>query len=108
MIYISPAGTNLLYQYVGKIYTYMASIGGVIAVLIMIVAGILRATAGDRTEQVTQANKLMTKCISGLVLLFLSAIILYTINPNFFVNTQATSNQNPAVGMATPAAPAAP
>lgn len=85
MVYLSVAGTNLLYYYIGQIYRYMATLGGIIAVLIMIVAGILRASAGDNSDRISKANGIITKCISGLVLLFLSAIILYAINPNFFV-----------------------
>lgn len=85
MVYVSPAGTNLLYFYMGQIYRYMATLGGVIAVLILIIAGVMRASAGDSSDRVSKANALIAKCISGLVLLFLSAIILYTINPNFFV-----------------------
>lgn len=85
MIYVTPTGTNLLYYYMGKIYTYMATIGGFLAVLIIILAGIIRASAGDSTERITQANNLIKKSITGLVILFFSAVILYTINPNFFV-----------------------
>jgi hypothetical protein len=85
MVYVSPAGTALLYYYIGQIYRYMATLGGTIAVLILIVGGIMRASAGDNTERITKATAIITKCISGLVLLFLSAIILYAINPNFFV-----------------------
>lgn len=85
MIYVSAAGTNLLYYYIGQVYRYMATLGGIIAVLIIIVAGVLRASAGDNTDRISKANAIITKCISGLVLLFLSAIILYVINPNFFV-----------------------
>jgi|GEM_PF-4044671 len=85
MVYVSPAGTALLYYYIGQIYRYMATLGGTIAVLILIVGGIMRASAGDSTDRISKANAIITKCISGLALLFLSAIILYAINPNFFV-----------------------
>lgn len=84
-IYISTTGSNLLYYYIGQIYRYVAGVGGLLAVLILIIAGIMRTTAGDNTNQITQANNLVTKSITGLIVLFLSAIILYTINPNFFV-----------------------
>lgn len=85
MIYLSDAGTDLLYYYIGQVYRYAAGVGGLLAVLILIIAGIMRTTAGDNTNQITQANNLVTKSITGLIVLFLSAIILYTINPNFFV-----------------------
>lgn len=84
-VYVTDGGTNLLYYYIGQIYKYMAWIGGFIAVFVLIVAGLMRTTAGDNAEQVSKANALIGKCITGLILLFLSAIILYVINPNFFV-----------------------
>lgn len=85
MVYLSPAGTNLLYYYIGQIYRYVAFLGGIIAVLTIIVAGLLMTTAGDNSDQLGKAKAIIVKCITGLVLLFLSAIILYVINPNFFV-----------------------
>lgn len=85
MVYVSGPGTELLYYYMGQIYKYIATLGGLIAVLALIIAGIMRSTAGDNTTQITEANKIITKSITGLIVLFLSAIILYTINPNFFV-----------------------
>ena len=84
MVYLSAAGTGLLYYYIGQVYRYVAGVGGLLAVLILVIAGIMRTTAGDNTNQITQANNLVTKSITGLIVLFLSAIILYTINPNFF------------------------
>lgn len=85
MVYLSPAGTNLLYYYIGQIYRYVAFLGGIIAVLTIIIAGLLMTTAGDNSDQLGKAKAIIVKCITGLVLLFLSAIILYVINPNFFV-----------------------
>jgi type IV secretion system pilin len=84
MIYISSAGNQLLYYYMGQIYKFAATIGALLAVLILIVAGIMYSTAGDNNTQTTAAKGLMVKCISGLVVLFLSALILVVINPNFF------------------------
>lgn len=85
MVYLSSAGTDLLYFYMGQVYRYAAGIGGLLAVLILIIAGIMWTTAGDNTNQITMARNMITKSITGLILLFLTAIILYTINPNFFV-----------------------
>lgn len=86
MVYVANAGNNLLYYYIGKVYRYAATLGGTLAVLIMIVAGVMYATAGD-SDRTGKAKDIITKCLSGLALLFLSAIILYTINPNFFTIT---------------------
>lgn len=85
MVYVTDAGTNLLYFYIGQIYSYVAFLGSLLAVLTLIIAGLLRTTAGSNTNQIGTANKLIEKCLTGLALLFLSSIILYVINPNFFV-----------------------
>ncbi len=84
-VYVADVGTNLLYLYIGQIYRYMAWFGGILAVFILIVAGFMMTTAGDNTEQVNKAKSLINRCITGLVVLFLSAAILYIINPNFFI-----------------------
>lgn len=84
-VYFSDGGTSLLYGYIGAIYRYVAVLGGFIAVLVLIIAGVMRSAAGDNTEMISKANQLVTRCITGLIVLFLSALILYTINPNFFV-----------------------
>ena len=84
-IYYSSGGTSLLYGYIGIIYKYMAGLGSFIAVLMLIVAGVMRSAAGDKPDLMTKANQLAMRCITGLIVLFLSAVILYTINPNFFV-----------------------
>ena len=84
-IYSSSGGTSLLYGYIGIIYKYMAGLGSFIAVLMLIMAGVMRSAAGDKPDLMTKANQLAMRCITGLIVLFLSAVILYTINPNFFV-----------------------
>lgn len=93
MIYLSDPGNNLLFYYMGQVYTFAATLGGLLAVLILIVAGIMYTTAGDNTNQTTMAKGLITKSLSGLIVLFLSALILYVINPNFFTANQ-TSNES--------------
>jgi hypothetical protein len=83
-IYVAPVGTSLLYSYVGQIYRYVAFIGSLIAVFIIIIAGVMWTSAGGNSETVSNAKAMMTRSLVGLAVLFLSALILYTINPNFF------------------------
>lgn len=83
-IYVSPVGKSLLYGYVGQVYRYVAFIGGLIAVFVIIVAGIMWTSAGGNSEAISNAKAMMTRSLVGLAVLFLSALILYTINPNFF------------------------
>ena len=55
-----------------------------IAVLIMVISGIqISAAAGDQ-QAVTNAKNRIVQSLGGLALLFLSGIVLYTINPTFF------------------------
>jgi len=84
-VYVSSSGTNLLYNYIGQIYRYVAEIGGLIAVLIIIFSGIQIASAGANPDALNKAKARITRSILGLILLFLSAVILYAINPNFFI-----------------------
>ncbi len=82
--FIAKSGAGILYAYIGQIYRWAASLIGIVCVLYIIVGGIQIATSGDNSEGLSQAKERIVQSISGLVLLFLSAVILYTINPNFF------------------------
>ena len=84
-VLIADGGTDMLFKYIGLIYRYMVGLGSILAVLMIIIAGILRAAAGDNSEMLAKSKKMMTQTIIGLIILLLSAVILYTINPNFFV-----------------------
>lgn len=74
--------TDLLKNYIGIMYKWAASIVGIIAVLNMVISGfqIITTQGGD----VGDAYKRIFQSIGGLVILFLSALLLYVINPNFF------------------------
>lgn len=83
--YLAGSGADLLYTYVGNIYRWAAGLIGIVTVLYMIVGGIEIATAGGDSGKIDSAKERIIQSIAGLVLLFLSGLILYTINPNFFV-----------------------
>jgi hypothetical protein len=51
----------------------------------LIIAGVMWSASGDQPEMLNKAKQMVGRCITGLIVLFLSAVILYTINPNFFV-----------------------
>lgn len=83
-VFLSSTGTDLLFVYISTIYKWAASVIGIIAVLVIVISGIqISAAAGDQ-QGVTNAKNRIVQTLGGLALLFLSAIILYTINPNFF------------------------
>lgn len=83
-VYVSTGGTSLLYGYVGTIYRWGAGLVGVIAVLVIVFSGIQISAAGGDPDAVNSAKRRILQSLSGIVVLFLSGLILYTINPDFF------------------------
>ena len=85
MVILSKGGTSLITGYISTIYTWGATVAGIISVLVIILSGIqLSASAGD-SQAVEGAKNRIIKSLLGLAVLLLSGVILYTINPNFFV-----------------------
>lgn len=84
-VYLSKGGTTLLLNYISTIYKWAASIVGIIAVTVIIISGIQISLAGGDTQAVENAKARIVKSLSGIVVLFLSGLILYTINPTFFI-----------------------
>lgn len=83
-VYYARSGADLLYVYVGRIYKWASGTIGIVAVLFLVIGGIEMAAAGGDAGKLDKAKERIVQSLSGLVLLFLSALILYTINPNFF------------------------
>jgi len=82
-IMIATSGLQLFYNYIGILYKWAATTIGIVAVLIIVFSGIqISMSAGG---EITEAKNRIVKSIVGLVILFLSGLILYTINPTFFV-----------------------
>jgi len=84
-VFLSTGGTNLIYGYIQNIYRWGASMVGIVAVLIIILSGIQLSAAGGDPEAVNSAKKRILQSIAGIVILFLSGLILAVVNPNFFV-----------------------
>lgn len=84
-VFYAKTGIDLLYAYIGTIYKWSAGTIGIVAVFYLVYGGIKISTAGDNTQAIDDAKTKIGRSIAGLVILFLSALILYTINPNFFV-----------------------
>lgn len=80
---ISSTGAGLIKTYAKQMYIFGAGIGGFIAVVIIVASGIQISVSGV-TGDITSAKDRIIQAITGLVLLFLSGLILYTINPTFF------------------------
>jgi len=86
MVILSKGGTSMIEGYISSIYTWAASLVGLIAVTVIIISGIQIAMSGGDTQAVDSGKNRIIKSISGLAVLFLSGLILYSINPNFFTN----------------------
>ncbi len=80
----ATGGVDLLNQYVRMIYLWSVSVIGIISVLIIVVSGIEMMITGS-SGSIDEAKGRIVKSLLGLVILFLSGLILYTINPTFFV-----------------------
>ncbi len=87
-VIISGGGTTLISNYVGTIYRWAASLVGIICVLVIVASGIQLAASGGDSSATEGAKKRIVQSLSGLAVLFLSGLILYTVNPNFFTATQ--------------------
>lgn len=83
-VYLSRGGTSLITGYIATIYKWSASVVGIIAVTVIIISAIQISVSGGDTQAIDQAKGRILKSLSGIVILFLSGLILYTINPTFF------------------------
>lgn len=77
-------GVDLIGNFVGVMYRYIASVIGIIVVLILVVSGIQMMAGGVSSEAYESAKTRIFQALISLLLLFSSALILKTINPGFF------------------------
>jgi len=84
VIFVSKGGLTMLYGYIGYMYRWAASFIGLIAVAVIIVSSAQISMAGGDSDATKSAKDRIVKSISGLAILFLSSLILYTLNPTFF------------------------
>jgi hypothetical protein len=83
-VILTKGGTSAIYGYISMLYRWGASMVGIIAVTIIILSGIQISASGGDSEAINSAKKRILQSITGIVVLFLSSLILYTINPTFF------------------------
>ncbi len=77
-------GYDLIQNYVRLIYKYLAAVIGILCVLIMVISGGQIMIGGASPDAVTQAKTRILQALLSLALLFLTALILQTMNPGFF------------------------
>lgn len=83
-IYYAQSGSDLIFSYAKRIYLYAAGIGGIFCVMYLIVGGIGLASSGGDSGGAEKGKAMITQSLMGLALLFLSALLLNFVNPNFF------------------------
>jgi hypothetical protein len=79
------AGVFLFYGYLGLIYRYASGVIVGMVVLFIIVGGIQMTTSAGDTAKFDEGKKRIVRALVGMVIWFLASLILYTINPTFFV-----------------------
>lgn len=75
-------GTGSLARCITQIYTWSIVVAAILAVLMVTLGGYLYMTAGGNAEQSTKGKDFIWQALAGLGILFLSYIILATINPD--------------------------
>lgn len=80
---IASTGMGLLKLFVKQMYTWGAFAVGIVAVATMILNGV-RISMSGVSGDISDAKNKIFQAIAGIVLLFMSALILYTVNPDFF------------------------
>ena len=80
---IGSSGIGVVKLMVKQVFTFGALAVGSIAVFTMVFQGIKISVSGVSGDISESKNKIL-QALSGIVLLFLSGLILYTINPGFF------------------------
>ena len=78
------SGTDLAMNYVSMIYKFGASILGIFAILVIVVSGVQMIAGGVDENNYTTAKDRILQAILSLAMLFSSALILRTVNPDFF------------------------
>ncbi|MBU1612965.1 pilin, partial [Patescibacteria group bacterium] len=69
-------------EYITTVYNYVLTIASILAVIVIILAGVQWAVSGGSGDQINSAKKRITGALVGLLIAFLSYAILNTLNPN--------------------------
>ena len=67
----------------GGLYKFGVAIAGISALIILSWGGIKYMVSGAAPSQLNEATKMMFNALYGLVVIILSYLVLYTINPDF-------------------------
>lgn len=84
MAVLGKGGASYIEGYVGLIYRWAAGLVGLIATAVIIISSIQISFSGGEAEEINKAKGRILKSLAGIAVLFLSGLILYTVNPTFF------------------------
>lgn len=85
-----PGGSDEINVYISKLYTFGFGVGGILAVLMIVIGGIYYSVSGA-VDKKSEGKEMITSAILGLLILFGSYLILQTVNPAL------TTLRNPTV-----------
>jgi len=68
--------------YIYAIYNYMLAIGGVLAVVTIMIGGVIWLVSAGNASRIATAKSWITGSLTGLLILLTSYVLLYQINPN--------------------------
>ena len=77
---LTPSITNLP-QYVKYIFNFAVAIAGLVALGVLIAAGVIYLTAAGDTAKIRDSKKRMQSALLGLLILLFSFLLITTINP---------------------------
>ncbi len=88
---------NAIFVLLRKLIALLSGLVGVVAVIMIVVAGVLYATAGDKDEQVSKAKTMITNTVIGIILYIFMTLILQFLVPGGILQiskpTSPTSQQ---------------
>jgi hypothetical protein len=75
-----PGGADAINVYISKLYTFGIGIGGILAVLMIVMGGIYYSVSGA-VDKKSEGKDMITSALLGLLILLGSYVILQTVNP---------------------------
>jgi hypothetical protein len=80
---VASSGVGIIKTFVKLIFIWGAGVGGFIAVIVIVISGI-QITLSGVSGDISSSKQRILQSLSGLVLIFLSGLLLYAVNPTFF------------------------
>jgi hypothetical protein len=81
----TPCEFPWIAEYIKAIYNYGLGIIGILSVLVMMIGGVIRLTAGGNRAQISQGNDFIKSSVLGVIFTLCSYLILFSVNPNLTI-----------------------